>query len=548
MNRALIAVLIVAPLLALSGAERSTTPPFSAELEPYPIHPSAVQSTVDEIHARTVTSANQVSSEITACRKQVIAMYRALGIDPSLDRYAQRKFLPKRWSPRTPQPLSGEFLQPFSIDCPLYHPIPATSPRVALPRGYIDSFHVATVGKGGDGWGIGVAVSTVKDPLRTVVQTWDKDVPAANDRRIQLHLRADLEQFIPTNTGDRHLSMIDAATLTSTNTWHFGRHGEVYTGWRVYGPHPLGSLGIGEGTNAAQLSDLVGLLRAGEATSDKPIPHALFGPAKKFWKAIVYPAINWDEWAGKSDGGTGAVPYGGVIQLDPALDLSTLRLSLPARRILEAIQRYGWYLHDTGVRDMDVWSSASGDELGRCDQEILTVLRQATLYVVPAPAKYDAPYPLKTPRDTNRRPASTDDDDERTASTKTAPVGTRTVDPTILAQWDARLFDAIRVQVAAGFPALYHSALFGSDGAITQVDATGALVLKSQGGEITWQWERVSRSDRRSLATRLRVVTPADHALIAFHLLEAGDRSGAQRHLDLAGAEALTVQELFKAP
>ena len=197
---------------------------------------------------------------------------------------------------------------------------------------------------------------------------------------------------------------------------------------------------------------------------------------------------------------------------------------------------------------MDVWSSATGEELGRCDQEILGVLRQATLYVVPAPAKYEAPYPLRAARDANRRPSSADADDEQTASTKSSPLVVRTVDPTILAQWDARLFDAIQVQVAAGFPALYTSSAFGSDGAIIQAAAGGALVLKSQGGEITWQWQRLGRSDRRSLAARLRTITPAEHALVAFHLLEAGDRSGAQRHLNLAGAEALTVQDLFKSP
>ncbi len=547
--RALLILSALALLLPATAAEKGGIPPFSAELDPYPIQPSALQSTVDEIHARTVASGNVVPAEITACRKQVIAMYRALGIDPSLDRYTQRRFVPKHWSSRTPQPLAGDFLQPFSIDCPFYHPIPTTSPRVPLPHGYIDTFHVATIGTGGDGWGIGVAISTAKDPLRTVVQTWDKDVPAAHDRRIQLHLRADLARFIPTNTGDRHLTMIDAATLTHTNSWHFGVHDDVFTGWRVYGPHPLGSLGVGEGTNAAQFSDLVGLLRAGEATADKPIPHALFGPAKKFWKAIVYPAINWDEWVGKSDGGTGAVPYGGVIQLDPSLDLGALRLSLPARRILEAIQRFGWYLHDTGVRDLDVWSSASGEELGRCDAEVLAVLKQATLYVVPAPAKYEAPYPRG--RDVGKTP----DDDASVSTTRPTPTAVppaappaapRQLPAEVLAAWDDKLFAAIRTQIAAGRPALFHSVMLATDAAITRAEDNGTLALSSKAGDLSWAWSRITRAERRSLAARLRATTPAEHCLLAFHLLEAGDRDAAQPHLDLSGPDAVTVLEMFR--
>ena len=49
--------LLCAVLLPATAADKSVVPAFSAELEPYPIHPSAVQSTVDNIHARTVTGA-----------------------------------------------------------------------------------------------------------------------------------------------------------------------------------------------------------------------------------------------------------------------------------------------------------------------------------------------------------------------------------------------------------------------------------------------------------------------------------------------------------
>jgi hypothetical protein len=52
-----------------------------------------------------------------------------------------------------------------------------------------------------------------------------------------------------------------------------------------------------------------------------------------------------------SDGKTtlaAALPQGARVQLDPALDLGTLRLSASERTIAEALQRYGMYLGDTG--------------------------------------------------------------------------------------------------------------------------------------------------------------------------------------------------------
>jgi hypothetical protein len=63
--------------------------------------------------------------------------------------------------------------------------------------------------------------------------------------------------------------------------------------------------------------------------------------------------------------------------------------------------------------------------------------------------------------------------------------------------WDARLFDAIRAQVAAGLPTLYRNATIRADSAIIRADADGAVVLKSQGGKVTWTWARMVRSDRR---------------------------------------------------
>jgi len=312
---------------------------FSDELSPYPVHPTSQTLSVDQIYQRT-TPGRKLGPKFAKYRREIIAMYKAAGVDISMDPYEQRMFVPKNYSRQTPQPLRGEFKQPYSVDSPFYHKAPAKG--VALPPGYIGSFHIATVGPGGDGWGIGVVISTGKDPLRKIVQTWNKAVPAKGDREVTMHVRKDALDFAPANKGDKHLTFIDTANLTVLHTWVVGKYGDVFTGYRAYGSHPLGTLGIGEGTTATQIAELVGLLRAGEATDPAhPIPHALFGPGRRYWKAVVYPAVNWDEWVGKSNGGDGLVPYGGLVRLDPQLKLSAMNLSLPALRILEAIQNYG---------------------------------------------------------------------------------------------------------------------------------------------------------------------------------------------------------------
>ena len=78
-----------------------------------------------------------------------------------------------------------------------------------------------------------------------------------------------------------------------------------------------------------------------------------------------------------------------MVQLDPSLDLTKIKLSLPARRILESIQTYGWYMDDTGVRDFDIKGNFSGAEFApyggvdAVDAEILSIVKTQKLFVVP---------------------------------------------------------------------------------------------------------------------------------------------------------------------
>jgi hypothetical protein len=393
------------------------TPPsapltFSAELSPYPLHPTARTRSVEEIYRRTANPTIDLPPEFVAARKRIIAMYRDFGIDLSLDKRELAALRPRNWSERTPEPLGGSYPLPYSIDAPFYHPIPAAHPRVELPQGYFRSGHLSTVGPQGDGFGIGVVIARPDDPLRTIHLEREKgwahigECPEHNpwkerNQKIRIpdganRLLGGRGEMIPANDHDRAVVWIDSTDHSTVSTWvsiedcerptKRTRLGDWSAMW-ISDRERLPNLGDRGGINASGKADLVALLRPGEATDPRrPIRHALSGPTRRAWKAIVYPASNTDNTV--DDLNRGLLGYGMLVQLDPRLDLGKLKLSLPARRILEAIQTYGWYMDDTGVRDFDIKGALSAREfapyggVGAVDREVLEVVRNHRMYVI----------------------------------------------------------------------------------------------------------------------------------------------------------------------
>ncbi len=376
---------------------------FSQKLSVYQ-HPSAAKLSVDDIYQRLVGSHSPADPVAV---KAVVAMYREAGIDLSLSSAELRAAEPRAWCALTPQALASTFCQPYSVDATFYHAIPSDSPRVRLPKGYLGAFHVSTVdapatlgpAKTGpsqsDGWGIGVVISggaeRANDPRVTVRSTGPgNDDCSRPGTDYALVVREDAADFFPSNNGGKNTSLIDATALTVTTLWgpRAGLAPVAWCGTLVPPPSPLGSLGTELGVIPAGFSDLAALLREGEVSDPaRPIPHALTGPTRpaRLLNAMVYPAANMDD----SQRGLlweGLLPYGALVQLDPALDLSALKLPLPAFRILEAMQHYGWYVAGAGVRDMDVISNANAAEFGdlaAVDAAVLAVVSTAALYVVP---------------------------------------------------------------------------------------------------------------------------------------------------------------------
>lgn len=396
-------------------AQARNIPPlsFSPELSQYPVHRTAQSRTVDEIYDRTANPKITLPPEYVAKRKEIIRMYQAFGIDLSLDKEELRKLRPQNWSKSTPQPLGGNYPQPYSIDAPFYHKIPSNSPRVQLPIGYVQTGHISTLGgEGSDGFGIGLVISKATDPVRQIsLANGGYAKPGVcpqhnpfkgynNSTRIRDSANVLLGgkgEGVPYQSSDRTVIWLDSSDDTIIATWisspdcdrpDLGTKLGNWSGEAITPKEKLPNLGDQAGINAAAKSDLVALIRPGEAIDPKkPIPHAITGPVKNAWRAIVYPANNVDNSIDQNN--RGLLGYGFLVQLDPNYDLTKLKLSLPARRILEAMQTYGWYMDDTGVRDFDFKGNFSGAEFApyggvdAVDAEILAVLKTQKMFVVP---------------------------------------------------------------------------------------------------------------------------------------------------------------------
>jgi hypothetical protein len=173
--------------------------------------------------------------------------------------------------------------------------------------------------------------------------------------------------------GDSHVIFVDPLTDTFISSYKTTLDSETGGPQALYASSPtsFNSLGDRGGSNAAAFADLPVLVQPGEATNaTSPIPHAIGGSVARTWAARVYPASARDgdiltstnSCTGQGLTNNGLIPYGSVIQLDPQLDLTKLSLSLPARRILEAMQTYGYYVMDFGCTDFDIYTSISESE------------------------------------------------------------------------------------------------------------------------------------------------------------------------------------------
>ena len=145
---------------------------------------------------------------------------------------------------------------------------------------------------------------------------------------------------------DAHLTVIDPANGCEYDLYGAKRTADGWTAaWANATSTPTsGIYPYGLSSRATGFSPLAGMIWPAELRAGR-INHALvFAYPYTRSGGPVHPAT-------ASDGKTSlaaALPQGARVQLDPTLDLSTLRLTGYERTIATALQRYGMYLGDTG--------------------------------------------------------------------------------------------------------------------------------------------------------------------------------------------------------
>lgn len=350
---------------------------LSATLTAYPNQGSAQQGGVAVTLSNTATAGAVLTPAESQTRQQVLAMYMNWGIDPSLDYLHDQsdvlaQLAPKLWA-SGPKMTSGMPLSLlFSPDAPFYQRIPKVWPRVALPLNYFHMVQLNTT-SGGDGLGYGQTAAGSLDSKLEVRSEWYTNVNTL--RVFSFPMSSSWSKNLPANpAGDSHMIFVDPVSATFLSSYKTTLDTATTGPDALYtsNPSPLNSLGDRGGSTASGFAELPVLIQPGEATNpSQPIAHAIGGPVGRTWAARVYPASAWDagvrtstnSCSGTGFTNTGLIPYGGVIQLDPALDLTKLGLTLPALRILQAMQTYGYYVMDFGCADFDIYTSISETEL-----------------------------------------------------------------------------------------------------------------------------------------------------------------------------------------
>ena len=316
---------------------------FSSALTPYANQPSAQSRDLRSILRDTSTPGVTLPAAEARVRRKVLAMYLNWGIDPSLDggndqSDVLRALHPTAWAASAGglgrEPLSLQ----FSVDAPFYQAIPKRWPRVLLPAGYLHNVQLNTTEEG-DGIGFGESVADARDAEREVQSQWYDNT--ATRRVFSYRLSPDWPRRLPWQpAGDRHMIFVDPVEKTFVSGYKTSPNANTGGAQALYASSPvkLETLGDQGGSIAAGFAELPAMLQPGEATDRaRPIRHALGGSVSRAWAARVYPASAWDtnvktsgdSCTGKGYTNTGLVPYGGVIQLDPDLDLTALGLTLP---------------------------------------------------------------------------------------------------------------------------------------------------------------------------------------------------------------------------
>lgn len=177
---------------------------------------------------------------------------------------------------------------------------------------------------------------------------------------------------VPENTpiapgSDGHLAIADPISNMVYNLWMAQDGGDSWSaGWGAMTPLDGDGREENGSSTGAGIARYAAVVRAEEIAAGE-IPHALFFSTNMAAPDEVrYPATKTD--GSNMDGVETPIPEGARVQLDPSLDLDSLRLSEGEFTVARALQTYGAYVGDNGgarmaflfeyVPDSSVYSDA----------------------------------------------------------------------------------------------------------------------------------------------------------------------------------------------
>ena len=257
------------------------------------------------------------------------------------------------------------FLNPFSKGSAHHRPIGTgaayASATHAATKDWLQAAHFAL--NVGSPWGVHVVATAASDPIRTIgaLAPCGRVVGLPAAVRLPLGGLVTNVQFSPSGCQDGDVLVYDRVSAVMHHLRQYNHNGGSPTAGQ-YRNVDLRGLGHGTrmgqrvGTYASGIAAPFGLLRGHEAnTAGHAIGHALQivlprkpGCNVMLSRSIVLPATDRDGTALSEGNNTGNIPYGGLLALPRSVNLETLGLSEPGRRLAEAIRDYGIYVVDGG--------------------------------------------------------------------------------------------------------------------------------------------------------------------------------------------------------
>ncbi len=376
---------------------------FSDEYEPYYPQITAVMRSVEEIYERTTHPDTVLSEEVIKARKDIIQMYKDFGLDLSF-RFEEGggetlvANVPQRWSPKTPKPIDpADASLAFSVDAAWQNKIPEDAPRVQIPvDAYGKNIQITMVKSNrqntdADGIGIPMIAGGAKDPYQTIIIKDYRDTEQYYGY-FRMRLPEGIVNYVNnTQISDEHALFMDTESKTGLEVWLVCAKGDPRgygTAERGYLPsadirgcsagfiYKLGGIAAEgrSGCNAAGLPMSAFTIKPSEIQNDEKIEHALGICMNRMWAARTFPAYCMDGHMRTEDNkpansiyAGSCVPYGGIVQLDPEIDLEKLvadgKLSKPGYKVLKAWQEYGAYNIDCcGFETTSVYTSTNGTD------------------------------------------------------------------------------------------------------------------------------------------------------------------------------------------